>query len=303
MRIVFFGTPEIAQGCLEELLDGGYNVVCVVTRADKPKGRGYKTEYSPVKKLALERGIETFQPVSLRNEEARVRLSENSADIFITCAYGRIFPSEILAIPPMGCVNVHASLLPAYRGASPINRTIMNGEKTGGVTIMYMDEGIDTGDMILKRSMEIPDDMDFGGYYEALTDLGRKALREFFVLAEKGIINREKQDDTAATYAPKVEKEETPLDFSDTAEHIYNKIRGLCPVPCAHMMLAGKRCKIYKAVRGKLCDNIIPGTILKADKNGIEIACGDNSIIITELQPDGKAKMTAAAFTAGNKVL
>jgi methionyl-tRNA formyltransferase len=176
----------------------------------------------------------------------------------------------------------------------------MNGDKTGGITIMYMDEGMDTGDMILKMPMEIPDDMDFGSYYQALTALGRRALKKFLELAEKGNFSREKQDETRATYAPKVEKEEELLDFNNTAEHIYNKIRGFSPSPCAYTTITGKRCKIYKAVRG--ISSGVPGSVIKADKNGIEIACSDKSIIITELQPEGKNKMTAAAFIAGNRV-
>ncbi len=303
MRIVFFGTPEIARGCLEELIDGGYEVVCAVTRADKPQGRGLKIEYSPVKRLALERGIELYQPAGLKNDEVRARLAAFGADMFVTCAYGRIFPPDILAMPPSGCINVHASLLPAYRGASPINRALLNGEKTGGVTIMYMDEGIDTGDMILKKSMEIPDDMDFGEYYAALTALGRKALREFFAFAEKGSFNREKQDDASASYAPKVEKAETYINFNDSAERIYNKIRALSPSPCSRTALAGKECKLYKAVKGNSSGGQNPGMVVKADKNGIEIACADKSIIITELQPEGKNRMTSSAFIAGNRIL
>jgi methionyl-tRNA formyltransferase len=303
MRIVFFGTPEIAYGCLEELLDKGYNVVAAVTGTDKPQGRGYKVDISPVKRLALERGVEVYQPDSLRKPEVWDKLKEYNADIFITCAYGKIFPAQVLSIPPMGCVNVHASLLPAYRGASPIYRAIMNGDKVGGVTIMYMDEGMDTGDIALTKEMEIPRDMDFGSYYNAITSLGRAALTEYLEKAKAGEVVRRKQDHSKATYAPKIEKEETVLDFNDTAENIYNKIRGLSPTPCAYTTLGGKRCKIYKALLGESNCGKQPGDIIKADKTGIEVACNDKSVIITDLQPEGKNKMTAAAFLAGNKLV
>ena len=302
MKIVFFGTPEIAYGCLEELINGGYDVACVVTGVDKPRGRGYKTQYSPVKKLALEKGIEVFQPSSLRDIEVQNRLKSYNADIFITCAYGKIFPPEVLNIPPMGCINVHASLLPAYRGAAPIYRALLNGEKAGGVTIMYMDEGMDTGDIALIRATEIPEDMDYSGYYNALTGLGRKALTEFLEKAKKGEATRIKQDHSKATYAPKLEKEETLLDFNDTAENIYNKIRALTPNPCAYTLLGGKRCKIHKAFRGESSGGFKPGEIIKADRTGIEIAASDKSIIITELQPEGRGKMNVTAFLAGNKL-
>lgn len=301
MKAVFFGTPDIASACLERLIAVGVDVIYAVTRADKPKGRGYKVEFSPVKQTALDHGIPVYQPATLRNGEAFELLSSLGADVFITVAYGRILPPDILAIPPMGCINMHASLLPSLRGASPINRAIMNGDKVGGVTVMYMDEGLDTGDIVLQKTVDIPEDMDFGTYYDVITNLGCDALEDYVNLAANGAVTRTPQDHTNATYAAKVEKEETLLDFGDDTDSLYNKIRGLCPAPCAYTYLAGKRVKVYKAEKGSGSGR--PGSILAANKKGIEIASSNGSIIITELQPEGKGRMTASAFLAGNKVV
>lgn len=301
MKAVFFGTPDIASACLERLIAVGVDVIYAVTRADKPKGRGYKVEFSPVKQTALDHGIPVYQPATLRDGEAFELLSSLGADVFITVAYGRILPPDILAIPPMGCINMHASLLPSLRGASPINRAIMNGDKVGGVTVMYMDEGLDTGDIVLQKTVDIPEDMDFGTYYDVITNLGCDALEDYVNLAANGAVTRTPQDHTNATYAAKVEKEETLLDFGDGTDALYNKIRGLCPAPCAYTYLAGKRVKVYKAEKGSGSGR--PGSILAANKKGIEIASSNGSIIITELQPEGKGRMTASAFLAGNKVV
>ncbi len=301
MKAVFFGTPDIASACLERLIAVGVDVIYVVTRADKPKGRGYKVEFSPVKQTALDHNIPVYQPATLRDGEAFELLSSLGADVFITVAYGRILPPDILAIPPMGCINMHASLLPYLRGASPINRAIMNGDKTGGVTVMYMDEGMDTGDIVLQKTVDIPDDMDFGTYYDVITNLGCDALEEYVKIASNGEVTRTPQDHSLATYAPKVEKEETLLDFNDSRENVYNKIRGLSPSPCAYTFLAGKRVKIHKAVKGDGKGE--PGSVISASKRGIEIAVSDGSIIITSLQPEGKGVMASQAFLAGNKVI
>lgn len=305
MKIIFFGTPEIARECLAALSDSGHEVVLAVTKADKPQGRGYKIEYSPVKTFAMERALPIFQPLRLKDEKVRDFLASHGADMFVTCAYGKIFPPEILKIPPLGCVNVHASLLPRYRGASPINRTLMAGDKTGGVTIMYMDEGMDTGDMAHQKTVEIPGDMDYGGYYELLTQTGKKALLEFLSLCERGAVRREKQNECLATYAPKVEKAEMVLDFTKTAEELFNKIRALSPQPCARAFLSDKMCKIYKAALGNPLEKgaVSPGKVMGVSKNGIEIAASDQSIVITELQPEGKNRMDAYAYALGNFAL
>ena len=301
MKAVFFGTPDIASACLERLLSVGVEVIYVVTRADKPKGRGYKVEYSPVKQTAVDHGIPVYQPVTLRDGNAFELLSSLGADVFVTVAYGRILPPDILAIPPMGCINMHASLLPYLRGASPINRALMNGDTVGGVTVMYMDEGMDTGDIILQKTVDIPEDTDFGTYYDVITKLGCDALEDYVNLALGGNVIRTPQDHTLATYAPKVEKEETLLDFSESRDSVYNKIRGLSPSPCAYTFLAGKRVKVHKAEKGNGSGR--PGSVISVSKRGIEVAVSDGSIIITVLQPEGKGVMTSSAFIAGNKVI
>ena len=301
MKIVFFGTPEIASGVLEAVLDAGHEVSLVVTRADKPRGRGNKIVFSPVKQLALERGIEVYQPQTLRIPEVWERLKAENADMFLTVAYGRIFPREVLDMPPMGCINIHASLLPYLRGASPINRALMNGDREGGVTVMRMDDGVDTGDMLLVKKTEIPSDMYFDEYYSVITKLGAQAACEYLEMAARGETVRIPQDHALATHADKITKEDEELDLTQPALTVFNRIRGLSPEPCARITLAGKRVKIYKAHPGN--GSGAAGTVIAANKNGIEIACGSGSIIITELQPESKGRMTAAAFLAGNKVM
>ncbi|MDL2287153.1 methionyl-tRNA formyltransferase [Eubacteriales bacterium OttesenSCG-928-G02] len=301
MKIIFFGTPEFAYDLLKALIDNGYDISLVVTRADKPKGRGYKTVFSPVKALALENNIKIYQPESLRTEEAYEILKAEQADIFITAAYGRIFPKNILDLPPLGCINIHASLLPKLRGSSPINRAIINGDTKGGITIMKMDEGVDTGDILLQEAIDIPAEMYFDEYYNAMGALGGKLILQYLkaLQSNTNIINI-KQDEALATFAPKVEKHETELDFNKPCKEVYNKIRGLSPTPCAFTYLNQKRVKIFKCRLGT--SSAVPGEVVKADKNGIEIACADGSIIITELQPDGKKRMDAAAFISGNRI-
>jgi len=301
LKIVFFGTPEIAAGVLEAVLDSGNDVCLVVTRADKPKGRGNKIVFSPVKELALSRGIETFQPTTLKDAEVQQKLASMNANLFLTVAYGRIFPKEVLDMPPMGCINIHASLLPKLRGASPINRALINGDTVGGVTVMRMDEGVDTGDMLLVKSTPIPDDMYFDEYYALITKLGAEAACEYLKLAIEGTVKPISQQHELATHADKITKEDEQLDFSLPCKAVFDRIRGLSPDPCAHTLLAGKNVKIYKAHTAN--GNGKPGEVISASKAGIEIACGEGSVVITELQPESKGRMPASAFIAGNKVM
>lgn len=301
MKIVFFGTPEIASGVLEAVIAAGHEVSLVVTRADKPKGRGKKIVFSPIKELAIKNGIEVYQPTGLRDPEVWERLRAENADVFLTVAYGRIFPNEVLDMPPMGCINIHASLLPKLRGSAPISRALINGDTEGGVTVMRMDEGVDTGDMLLVKKTPIPSDMYFDEYYSLITKLGAEAACEYLEMAAEGKIVAAAQDHTLATHAEKITKEDEELDFSLPCVQVYNRIRGLSPDPCAHITLAGKRVKIYKANVSNGCGDA--GKVISAGKSGIEIACGEGSIVITELQPESKGRMTAAAFLAGNKVI
>lgn len=301
MKIVFFGTPEIAAGVLEAVLEAGHDVCLAVTRADKPKGRGNKICFSPVKEAAIRHGIEVYQPTGLKDPEVWERLRDENADMFLTVAYGRIFPREVLDMPPMGCINIHASLLPLLRGASPINRALINGDTEGGVTVMRMEDGIDTGDMLLVKKTEIPSDMYFDEYYALITKLGSEAACEYLQMAADGRVTPVAQDHSRATYAEKITKDDENIDFSLTNREVFNHIRGLSPSPCAHIELAGKRVKIYKAHVADGHGNA--GSVISANKNGIEIACGVGSVVITELQPESKGRMPASAFLAGNKVM
>lgn len=299
MKIVFMGTPEFAVASLSAICESGNEVVLCLTQPDRPKGRGYVLTPSPVKEYALSHGISVITPKTLRDESVQDLLRGANADMFIVTAYGKILPQAVLDMPILGCFNVHASLLPSLRGAAPINRAIMNGCEVGGVTMMYMDAGIDTGDMILQKKMPIPADMDAGAYHDALALLGKEALKEFLSLAEKGSIPRIKQDDSLSSYAPKIENSDMKIDFSLPAKNVSDLIRGLSPAPCAYCFIGGRRIKVRRAIisdgRGKA------GTVISLDK-GIEIACGEGSIIITELCPEGKGVCEAASFLRGNRL-
>ena len=296
MRIVFMGTPEFAVSALRTLLEEGQEVVCVLTQPDKPKGRGYVMTPSDVKAFALEQGLRVETPTTLRTEEAVRFLSSFDADLFVVAAYGKILPKAVLDIPPLGCVNVHASLLPAWRGAAPIQRALMNGDRVGGVTMMYMDEGMDTGDIILQKQMNIPETMNAGEFHDALADLGAEALREFLHLAEAGGIPRKKQGD-AFTLAAKITAEDQFVSFAETAEQTHNRIRGLSPAPAAYALLNGKRVKLYASVVGDGAGE--PGSVLSMGKQGIEVACLQGSVFLTSLQPEGKGRMDGASFANG----
>lgn len=299
MRIVFMGTPEFAAVALKALIDDGQDIALVVSQPDKPKGRGYQLEQSEVKKLALANGIEVITPKTLKDESVQDKLRSVKADLFIVAAFGKILPKAVLDIPPIGCINIHASLLPCLRGAAPIQRAIIEGYCKGGITIMYMDEGIDTGDIILQEELEIPCCMTAGEYHDKMAELGGKAIIKFMRCAEKGCIPRIKQDDSKATYAKKIEKNDCLVDFLLTAEETCNQIRGLSPYPCAFTFLCGKRIKVFSAYKGN--GSGMPGTILSAGKDGIEVACAKGSIFITELCAEGKGRMTALDYMRGNK--
>lgn len=298
MKIVFMGTPEFAQVALRALVEDGQEVALVLTQPDKPKGRGYTMTPSEVKSYALKQGLRVETPTTLRSEEAETLLKSVGADLFIVAAYGKLLPENILRIPPLGCVCIHASLLPAWRGAAPLQRAVMNGDKVGGVTMMYMDKGLDTGDIILQKSIEIPEDMTAGEYHDKMAALGAEGLIEFLRLAEAGTFPRIKQEGDFS-YAEKITKEDQYVSFEETAAQTHNRIRGLAPVPSAYCMLNGKRVKLHASHvsygKGE------PGTVLSAGKSGIEIACAEGSVIVTVLQPEGKGKMDAASFLNGLK--
>ncbi len=296
-KIIFMGTPDFAVKALERIYNDGHNVSLVLTQPDKQRGRGMAFTPSPVKAYALEKGLKVYQPTSLKSEEAQSIIKAENADYIVVAAYGMILPKEVLCAAKGGCVNIHASLLPRHRGAAPINRAIMEGDTVGGVTVMQMAEGLDTGDMLLVKETAITADMTAGEYHDLLAELGADAISEF--LAGDGF-TPVPQDESKATYAAKIEKSEAEIDFSAGNTEVYNKIRGLSPYPSAFAFINGKRYKLISACIGN--GNGAFGTVISATAEGIEIACGSGSVVVTKLQPEGKRAMTAKDFLAGNKI-
>lgn len=300
MRIVFMGTPDFAVSSLEALYESGHEVVLVVTQPDRPKGRGYNLTPSPVKKFALEKGTEVISPASLKDDEVLQKLESVNADMFIVTAYGRILSKRILDMPKLGCFNVHASLLPCLRGAAPINRAIMNGDTLGGITIQYMAEGVDTGDVVLKKEIEISDDWCAGDYHDALALASKDAVKQLIAYAENDNIPRVAQEHSKATHAAKIGNDDAYIKFDESAVDTRNRIRGLSPFPGAFFFLRGKRIKVRNAILGNGCGKA--GTVISTDKGGIEIACSDGSVIITKLCPEGKGVCDADSYLHGNKI-
>lgn len=300
MRIVFMGTPDFAVSSLEALYESGHEIVLVVTQPDRPKGRGYTLTPSPVKQYALDKGTEVIAPTSLKDEEVIQKLIDANADIFVVTAYGRILSKRILDIPKIGCFNVHASLLPKLRGAAPINRAVINGDKIGGATLMFMDEGMDTGDMVLTREIEILDDWTAEEYHDALAVISKDLLAEFLSIAENGEIPRIKQKHECATYAAKIGNDDAFLTFGEKNTDVRNRIRGLSPFPGSFFFLNKKRIKVRNAVIGDGSGEA--GTIISTDKGGIEIACAEGSVIITQLCPEGKGVCDAESYLRGHKI-
>lgn len=298
LRTVFMGTPEFALASLEGLLNCGVNLVGVYTQPDRPKGRGKKLAASPVKKLALEHDIPVFQPQKLRDPLAIKELQELQPDLIIVVAYGQILPKAVLDIPRYHCINVHASLLPKYRGAAPINQAIVNGETETGVTTMLMDVGLDTGDMLVKMSLPIGPDETAGQLHDRLALVGRKALEETLNQLCAGTLAPEKQDDKLTCYASMMKKEDGLIDWQRSATEIHNLVRGLNPWPGAYTSLDEEVLKI--ASTGVEMDKSAEaGTILSADKTGVRVACGDGTLVIGELQLPGKKRLSAMNFLSG----
>lgn len=297
------GTPEFAVPSLQRLLEDGHTVVGVFTQPDKPKGRGHKLASPPVKGLAVSQEIPVFQPKTLRNEESAALLRELAPEVMIVVAYGKILPLEILAIPKQGCINVHASLLPRYRGAGPIQWSVLNGEKVTGVTTMYMAEGIDTGDMLLQAETTIGENETAGELHDRLSQMGAELLSNTLRELEQGTLKRIPQDDTQSTHAPMLTKEMSVLDFSRPAEKLHNQIRGLSPWPCAETVFQGKRLKVYHSAylsqlghTGRIGD-CPPGTIL--DSKEFIVQCGEGFLQLTEVQYEGSRRMSGGEFLRG----
>lgn len=300
------GTPDFAVPCLQALIDNGENVQAVFTQPDKPKGRGYKMLPPPVKSLALTYNIPVYQPLSLKKgedaENALNILKDLSPDLIIVVAYGKILPKEILELPKYYCINVHASLLPRYRGAAPIQWCVLNGEKETGVTTMLMAEGLDTGDMLLKESVAIGDDETASELHDRLSAVGAELLIKTISAVKIGTITREKQEDSLSNYASMITKDMCPIDFSLSAQQIHNKIRGLSASPCAATMLNGKRLKIFKSTMSdKKKYDLAAGTVV--NEKDFTVVCGDGyTVTFTEVQSEGGKRMKVSDFLRGNHI-
>lgn len=301
MDIVFMGTPEFAVPCLERLISDGHNVKGVFTQPDKPKGRGHKMQFPPVKECAVEAGIPVYQPLKMKDGEAISILENLKPELIIVVAYGKILPKEILDYPKYGCINMHASILPRYRGAAPIQWCVLNGEKISGVTAMQMDVGLDTGDMLLTKTVEIGENETAGELHDKLSVLGADVMSETIDLLLKGELKPEKQNDSDSTYAPMLSKDLCPIDWNESAQKVHNKVRGLSPWPVATAKLGEKTIKIHKtAVSGKC--NATPGEVVVSDKK-LVVACGEStSVEIIVLQTEGKKAMNASDFLRGNPI-
>ena len=321
LKILFMGTPDFAQESLKSIYDAGFEIIGVVTNPDKPKGRGMKLAYSPVKEYALEKNLKIYQPIKIKNNtEFLDEIKTLAPDVICVVAYGKILPKEILEIPKLGCINVHGSLLPKYRGAAPIQWAVLNGDKTTGITTMYMNEGMDTGDMILKEKVEIGPEETTGELWQKLSKIGGEILVKTLKLIEEGKAPREKQTEEA-TLAPMLNKEMALIDWENSdANKIHNLIRGLNPIMGAYSYIDGKKIKFWKSkvltkeeffsyktefeeYEAKF-NNLVPGTILIADdKDGLYIKANGGVLKILEIQGENAKRMPTADFLRGNHLI
>ena len=298
MKIVFMGTPDFAVSTLESLVKGGHEVIAAVTQPDKPKGRGKAVQYTPVKEKALEYEIPVYQPVKARDPEFVELLKGMNPDVIVVVAFGQLLPKAILDIPKFGCVNVHASLLPKYRGAAPIQWAVIDGEEVSGVTTMLMDEGLDTGDMLEKAEIVLDEKETGGSLFDKLSALGGELILSTLEKMENGTITRTPQGDSTTSYAKMLKKTMGEIDWHMEAVKIERLIRGLNPWPSAYTSLKGKTVKIWSAdvVAGESTGN--PGRVT-VTKDKLLVECGENFLSITELQLEGKKRMETAAFLRG----
>lgn len=294
------GTPRFACPTLEKLMDCGDDIVAVVTQPDRPSGRGQKTVPPPVKELARRYGLTILQPPRVRAPEFIEAVREMNPDIIVVVAFGQILPKALLEIPVHGCVNVHASLLPRYRGAAPINWCIINGETETGVTTMRMDVGLDTGDMLLKKTTPIGPDEDTASLHDRLSLMGAEALHETLDLMSRGMLVPEKQEDSLSCYAPMLKKEDGLIDWTRDPLAIRNLVRGMNPWPGAFTSLEGKSLKIFRVRTAE--GSGPPGAVLAAGRDGIEVACNGGSLLLDELQLEGKKRLSAGDFLAGRRL-
>ncbi len=301
MRILFMGTPDFAVPCLQAIIDDGHTVVGVASQPDQPKGRGHKLTPPPVKVCAMENGIPVYQPETLKNDSFQGVLEEANPELIVVVAYGKILPKYILEYPQYGCVNVHASLLPKYRGAAPIQWSVINGEEKTGVTTMYMAEGLDTGDMILKAETPIGETETYGELHDRLSVMGAKLLMDTVEQIQNGTVTREVQDDSLSCYAPMLSKETGHIDWTRSGAEILNLVRGTNPWPMSYSLYEGVPMKVINAVYTGDAKGI-PGEILWANKEGICIACGDGGILVKELQMQGSKRMRVESYLNGHEI-
>ncbi|MBE5884017.1 MAG: methionyl-tRNA formyltransferase [Lachnospiraceae bacterium] len=311
MKIVFMGTPDFAVGALEALIEEEYEITAVVTQPDKAKGRSKELQFPPVKECALRHGIPVLQPRRIKTPEAIAELAQYEADVYIVAAFGQILSQEILDMPKLGCLNIHASLLPKYRGASPIQHVIIDGEEETGVTIMQMNAGLDTGDMLYKKAINIEADDTFETLHDKLMVLGGEAITEALPLLEAGRLKPEQQNDADSCYAPIIEKSMGQVDFTKDAIVIDRLIRGMNPWPSAYTFYKGKQLKLWHAIPVEISSKNAAanteqpdtsGIVTSVTKDYIEVACGNGAIRIYELQLEGKRRMTTHDFLLGVKV-
>lgn len=297
LRIIFMGTPDFACPTLTKLIERGEDVIAVVTQPDRPKGRGQKLVPPPVKVIAEEHGIPVLQPLKVRAPEVIDGIRELNPDLIVVVAFGQILPQSLLDIPKHGCINIHASLLPRYRGAAPLNWCLINGETETGITTMQMDAGLDTGDMLVKRAIPIGPDEDAQSLHDRLSLLGAETINETLDRLLAGTLTREKQDDSLTCYAPMLKKEDGLIDWNREPQQIKNLVRGFTPWPGAYTSLDGKTLKLYKVSVTE--GNGKPGEVITAGKDGIIVACGSGSLRIEELQLEGRKRLSASEFLAG----
>lgn len=306
MKIMFMGTPDFSATILEKIIQSGHEIIGVVTQPDKQKGRGQAVSYTPVKELALQHDLPVYQPVRVRAEEFLQKVRELEPEAIVVAAFGQILPKALLEIPPCGCINVHASLLPKYRGAAPIQYSIIDGEKETGVTIMQMDVGIDNGDILLQEKLPITPEDTGGSLFDKLAILGGELIIEALNKIENKTIIRIPQDDSKATHVKMISKEMGRMDFTQPAVKLERLIRGLNPWPSAYTVLDGKNVKLWKAdalEAGQAEQSgSVPGEIIKINKDSFEVMTGDGILAVKELQLEGKKRLPADAFLRGYPV-
>jgi len=302
MKILFMGTPDFAVASLKRLVEDGHEICGVFTQPDKPKNRGHKLAFSPVKEYAITQNLDVYQPLKMRDGEAYGIVERLDPELIVVAAYGKILPEDILNYPKYGSVNVHSSILPKYRGSAPINWAILNDEPETGVSIMYMAKELDAGDVIRVAKTPIGTDEDLPSLWNRLAELGAETLSQVIPTLANGTAVRTPQDESLVTYAPMLSRELSPIDWNRPARAIDCQVRGLIPWPCAATEVAGLKFKVFRTAPGRET-SAVPGTVLSAGKAGIEVACGDGkSLYITELQAEGGKRMAAAAYLLGRPI-